>query len=122
MKYPEIKAIASRLRKEATPSERFLWDHLRRKQLEGRKFLRQHPIIYQRAGNDYEFYVPDFYCAEEKLVIELDGKIHLRTKEHDQFRDNILEHYGLTVLRIKNEEQTDIKSVLNKIKTHFNEK
>jgi very-short-patch-repair endonuclease len=121
MRYSEIKAIASRLRKEATPSEKLLWERLRRKQLNGRRFLRQHPIIYQRAGNDYEFYVPDFYCAAEKLVVELDGKIHLKTKEHDEFRDSILKHFGLRVLRIKNEELGDMDNVLNKIKSYFND-
>ena len=119
MKYAEIKALASRLRKEATPSERVLWQYIRRKQLEGRKFLRQHPIVYQTSGSELEFYIPDFYCAQEKLVVELDGKIHLQTKERDAFRDSILEHLGLTVLRIKNEELEDVERVLSKIKACF---
>ncbi|NPA37921.1 MAG: endonuclease domain-containing protein [Chlorobi bacterium] len=119
MKYPEIKAFATKLRNNPTPAEEKLWQYLRRKQIEGRKFLRQHPIIYQRSGNDFEFYIPDFYCASEKLVIELDGKIHEFRKEKDVFRDSVLRHYGLTVLRIKNEELEEIDNVLNEIKRHF---
>ncbi len=119
MNYAEIKVLATKLRSNPTPSEEFLWQYLRRKQLEGRKFLRQHPIIYQRSGNDFQFYVPDFYCAKEKLIIELDGKIHEYTKERDAFRDSILKHFGLTVLRFKNEELKDIKSVLDIIKENF---
>ena len=121
MKYPEIKAFASKLRNNPTPAEKTLWQYIRNKQLEGRKFLRQHPIIYQRAGNDFEFYIPDFYCSKEKLVIELDGKIHLKNRERDQFRDSILKSKGLKVLRIKNEELNNIDAVLTKIKNSFNQ-
>ena len=83
--------------------------------------MRQHPVIYQRSGNELEFYIPDFYCASEKLVVELDGKIHELRKEKNAFRDSILNHFGLTVLRFKNEELGDIVKVLNIIMLHFKE-
>ena len=74
MYYSEIKKITRKLRWEATPAEQILWRYLRRKQLCGRKFLRQHAIIYDSSGSEHFFYVPDFYCFKEKLAIELDGK------------------------------------------------
>ena len=119
MNYPEIKALAARLRKNQTPSEQRLWHYLRRRQLEDRKFLRQHPVIYQNIDNQLDFYIPDFYCAEEKLVVELDGKIHLQTKERDAFRDSILSELGITVLRIKNEDLENMEEVLDRIRDEF---
>ena len=119
MRYPEIKKIASKLRKNQTDAEKKLWSYLRYRQHSGKKYLRQHPIIYERRGNELFFYIPDFYCAEEKLAIELDGKIHDYQKERDLHRDLILEAKEIRVLRIKNEELTDIQKVLNKISTMY---
>ncbi len=119
MKYHEIKNITRRLRDNVTPEEEILWRHLRLRKLEGRKFLRQHAIIYESRGKENFFFVPDFYCASEKLVVELDGKIHERQKEKDKHRDEILINKRLRIIRIKNEELQDISKVLNKIKSHF---
>ena len=120
MKYEQIKEITRRLRNNATQEEVKLWRYLRKRQLEGRKFLRQHAIIYESDGNEHFFYVPDFFCYKENLAIELDGKIHLYRKDKDNRRDEILNDLGIKVLRIKNEELTDIDSVLSKIKKEFN--
>lgn len=119
MKYEEIKLLTQRLRKNPTPAEQKLWRYLRRKQLGGRKFLRQHAIIYEIIKEEYFFYVPDFYCFEENLAIELDGKIHLYTKDRDERRDDILEGEGIKVLRFKNEELNNIENVLVRIKELF---
>ena len=120
MKYQQIKDITRKLRYNATKYEVILWRYLRRKQLEGRKFLRQHAIIYDTVGNEHFFYVPDFYCTTEKLAVELDGEIHKFTKKHDQKRDETLTEMGIRVLRIKNEEVTEnIENVLSKIKNEF---
>ena len=63
------------------------------------------------------FFIPDFYCAEKKLVIELDGKIHDFQKQKDQDREAILRDLGLNILRIKNDEiGSDIIEVLHRIK------
>ena len=51
-------------------------------------------------------YIADFYCAEAKLVVELDGSGHY-TEEgtlHDEERTSFLEKYGLIVIRIPNAE------------------
>ena len=119
MKYSQIKEITQNLRKEATPAEVKLWNYLRRKQLDGRKFLRQHAIIYDSAGDEHFFYVPDFYCFKENLAIELDGKMHRFTKAKDKRRDDILQDLGITVLRFKNEELDDIEKVLLRIRQEF---
>ena len=115
MQYQEILKRARRLRRNQTPSEYKLWQVLRAKRLNGIKFLRQHPFIYESNRNDYFFFVPDFYCARYKLVIELDGKIHEYQKEHDKDRELILKDRDLKVLRIKNEELNDIEKVKRKI-------
>lgn len=120
MKYHEIKKLTRRLRRNQTPCEAILWSHLRNKQLLGRKFLRQHPIIYESNGTEHFFYVADFYCRKERLVIELDGPIHRTQIERDTKRDLILNCRDLKVLRIKNKELSDIEKVLMKIIDEFN--
>lgn len=119
MKYLQIKEITKKLRHKATPAERRLWKHLRRKQLGGRKFLRQHAIIYDSSGDKHFFYVPDFFCFKENLAIELDGKNHQFSKAKDNRRDEILRDMGIKVLRFKNEDLIDIENVLERIKIEF---
>ena len=119
MKYNEIKELARKLRKNPTPAEKRLWEEIHYRKLNGRKFLRQHPIIFESKNKELFFYIPDFYCAEEKLVIELDGPIHLIQKDRDIHRDTILREKGLRILRIKNDELRDIEKVLVKIKSMF---
>ncbi|NOU61716.1 DUF559 domain-containing protein [Marinifilum sp. JC070] len=119
MKYAEIKKIKQKLRKRVTPAEQVLWRHIRRRQLKGRKFLRQHAIVYDSNVNEYFFFIPDFYCKDEQLAIELDGKIHDFQKAKDHNRDEILKNMGITVLRIKNKELKELNKVLEKITSHF---
>ena len=121
MKYEQIKQLTQKLRHETTLSENKLWRHLRKRQLDGRKFLRQHAIIYDSIRDEHFFYVPDFYCYKENLAVELDGKIHFYTKEKDKRRDEILNGLGIKVLRFKNEELDNIEEVLNQIKKEFND-
>lgn len=97
------------LRKNQTKEEDKLWWYLRDKGL-GIKFRRQHSI----GG-----YITDFFCKENKLIIEIDGEIHntKENKEYDEIRDNFLKELGCTILRFKNSEiENDIKNVLEKIK------
>ena len=113
MKYDEIKEIKRRLRNNMTEPEKLLWKHIRNRQLLGRKFLRQHAIVFESYGNENFFFVLDFYCASEKLAIELDGKIHDFTKKKDQNRDAILLDMDVKILRIRNEELEDLPNVLH---------
>ena len=121
MKWIEIKEIASKLRNNPTEAEEILWRIVRNRQLLGRKFLRQHPVLYEinRFNNDFFFFIPDFYCASEKLVIELDGPIHNFQKERDYKRDEILRSKGLKVLRINNNELKNIEFIKLKIISKF---
>ena len=121
MKWIEIKEIATRLRNEPTEAESLLWKEIRNRKLKGRKFLRQHPIIYDanRDKNDFFFFIPDFYCASEKLIIELDGPIHDFQKEKDYRRELILTSHDLRMLRIRNEELGNIEKVKRRITEMF---
>jgi len=85
------------LRKSMTRAEKVLWEKLRRKQLEGIRFRRQHPI---------NIFIVDFYCHQANLVIEIDGGIHNETDqlERDENRTCELENFGLKVIRFTNEE------------------
>ncbi len=102
------------LRKNLTPAEAFLWKHLKAKQLEGRKFHKQHSI---------DHYIVDFYCPMEKLIIELDGQVHMdpTSREYDDRRTKHLEILGFTVIRFENKMVFDnLYSVLEDIKANFN--
>jgi very-short-patch-repair endonuclease len=92
----EVLGRARKLRNHTTEVEKIIWKYLRRKQIDGYKFRRQHPI-----GK----YIADFYCHEAKLVVEVDGKIHLteKQKEHDEKRTKYLEELGIKIVRVTNE-------------------
>jgi len=83
------------LRQKAPVPERILWGMLRGRRLGGLKFRRQVPI-----GP----YVADFYCADARLIVELDGLSHFGRAEHDQRRTTYLESQGLTVFRVTNDD------------------
>lgn len=114
-KYKTIKELARKLRKNPTNAEKKLWKILRKRKLDGFKFLRQHPIIYEQRQNKINFFIADFYCAEKKLVVELDGKVHHYQKHYDQQRDLILKEKDLNVLRIKNKYLENIETVKQRI-------
>lgn len=87
--------LAKRMRKEMTPEEKTLWF----------QYLRGYPIRFRRQEilGDY---IADFYCAKAKLVVELNGSQHYEDgqREHDRIRTVRLNAYGLTVIRIPNNE------------------
>ena len=89
--------LAKQLRKEMTKEERHLWYD----------FLRTYPVRFSRQ-KILGKYIADFYSAEAKLVIELDGSQHYQdgNAEKDAERSAFLEGYGLTVIRIPNNEVT----------------
>jgi len=100
---------ARRLRGEMTPTEVLLWDALRDRRLEGMKFRRRHAI-----GR----FVVDFYCHERRLVVELDGGIHLdrEQRQRDRERQLELEERGLAFLRFTNDDiERNLDAVLIRI-------
>lgn len=108
-----LKEYRSELRNNLTPSEAFLWKHLKSRQFENRRFTRQHSI-----GN----FIVDFYCAKEKLIIELDGEVHntAEAQEYDKQRTLYLENLDYKVLRFENKMVFDcLESVFVEIKACF---
>ena len=89
--FNEIISLAKGLRESMTESETILWKELKARKLSGFKFLRQHPIIYKGNLLRYNYFVADFYCAEKKAVIELDGPIHDET-DMQQIINKLLLH------------------------------
>ena len=114
-----IIELARELRKNSTAAEKLLWEKLRNRQLNGVKFYRQHPLIYEEDRGHLHFFIADFYCAEHRLVIELDGKIHEYQRNYDRERDLIIERLGLKVVRFKNGETDQMKKLLEKIESYF---
>jgi very-short-patch-repair endonuclease len=114
-----ITALARELRNNSTESEKKLWKHLRKKQLDGYRFVRQKPFIYKEDNRRKYFFIGDFYCAEKKLVIELDGKVHAYQKYYDYQRDLVLQELELQTIRIKNEKLREIDKVKDRILRHL---
>jgi len=90
-----LKEFRKDLRNNPTKAESQLWKALQKKQLEGRRFRRQHSI-----GN----YIVDFYCVSENLIVELDGEYHANpiNEEHDRKQSEYLENLGFKVIRFEN--------------------
>ncbi|HEY4165613.1 MAG TPA: DUF559 domain-containing protein [Reyranella sp.] len=84
---------AHNLRQNLTDAECLLWSRLRRRQLAGFKFRRQHMI-----GP----YICDFVCSEAAIVIELDGSQHLDAVAYDARRDSFLRQKSFRILRFWN--------------------
>ena len=122
MQYLEIREIVRNLRKNMTVSEKLLWQELRNRKLDSKKFNKQHPIFYDSNNNDHLFFVADFFCHECRLIIELDGPVHDLQKERDNERDLTLQELGYKVLHIRNEELEDMEKVKKKIKNVWSDK
>lgn len=91
----ELTEYARQLRREMTKQERKLWYD----------FLHTYPVNFRRQ-KVLGSYIADFYCAEAKLVIEIDGSQHYENVGEckDKTRTEFLKKYGLNVLRIPNNE------------------
>jgi very-short-patch-repair endonuclease len=106
---PELRASANAHRHAMTPAERVLWDALKERQLVGLKFRAQHPV-----GP----FILDFYCPQHRLVVEVDGPIHDDPDQsaYDTYRTAQLQAFGLTVLRLRNEDiLTNLPTALARI-------
>ena len=89
----QLVPLAKELRKEMTREERHLWYD----------FLRSYPVRFSRQ-KVLGKYIADFYSAQAKLIIELDGSQHYQDDQRakDEERTAFLEGYGLRVIRIPN--------------------
>ena len=91
----ELLFRGRQLRKDSTFPERRLWNAIRGSRLCGLKFRRQHAI-----GP----FLVDFYCREQRLVIELDGASHSDQGQYDLERQAYLEEQNLRVIRFSNDQ------------------
>ena len=89
---------AREMRHNAVAMETLFWARLRDRRLGGYKFRRQYLI-----GP----YIVDFVCTERKLIIELDGPLHVDQVEYDRRRDAYLRKQGYRVMRLKNSELSE---------------
>lgn len=95
---PRAKTYQAReLRKHQTGSERKAWELLRNRRMFGLKFRRQHVV---------DGFILDFYCAELRMAIEIDGGVHqnLERQNYDAVRDTWFAARSIHVIRVRNEE------------------
>ncbi|MFB6340660.1 endonuclease domain-containing protein [Saccharicrinis sp. FJH62] len=114
LKNPQYtKQTRRNLRNNPTSEEKLLWQYLKSRNLNGKKFRRQYGI-----GP----YVVDFYCPEYNFIIELDGLIHLKedNKKYDEERSCFLNENGFTLIRFTDEEiNKNIVGALQKIESYL---
>src|SRR6185437_6268284 len=92
-----------------TDAETVLWQRIRNRQIDGRKFARQ--VIGR--------YICDFVCREKQVVIEVDGGQHNESAE-DAVRDRYLVAEGYRVLRFWNNEVLgNLEGVLTTIQSEI---
>ena len=105
---PVILRLARDHRHPLTPAEAKVWARVRNRGL-GFKIRRQHPIWR---------FIADFYCAEAKLVIEIDGDSHAEPdqEEYDNARTAWLEDRGYKVIRFTNHDaHKNLNNLLNEL-------
>ncbi len=106
-----MQAVAREFRKNPTVAEDVLWQAIRKRQLDGRKFRRQVAI---------GAFVVDFYCSTERLAVEVDGPIHAEQQESDRIRQELIESLGIRFVRLANEKvELDLESALDMIRNAF---
>ena len=100
--WPEKRRRAQELRRTATSAEMLAWRFLRRNLIKGYHFRRQHVI---------DGFIVDFFCANLRLVVELDGAVHEtpEAEAYDTARDEHLSSLGLVVARIRNRDVSRAK-------------
>lgn len=89
----DLNQFARENRKEMTKPERKIWYYVLARKQTGYKFTRQKPI---------RDYIIDFYCAELRLGIEIDGDSHPYQEDYDRRRTQILESDGIKLVRYWN--------------------
>jgi len=101
------------LRQSLTPAEALLWLNLKRSQLAGKKFRRQHSV-----GP----YIIDFFCPECRLRVELEGEGHMTETgaEWDRRRSEFLKRFNIRVIRFENKQVFEnIEGVLEEIRRNL---
>jgi len=102
-----MTALARKLRKNPTPSEKMLWEALRERKFFGHHLRRQAP---------FGRYIFDIYCAKKRIAFEIDGKSHNKRKRYDNLRDAEVAGSLVTIIRFSNNEvMINLDDVLEKI-------
>jgi ATP-dependent DNA helicase RecQ len=91
---PRKNTQARNLRRTASATEKRLWQLLRARQLGGFKFRRR-SLVYG--------YIPDFWCPEAKVAIEIDGRGYAAKQERDSVRDTQFFSHGIHTVHIASE-------------------
>lgn len=105
--------LAREFRKSPTKSEGIFWEKLRRNNLNGLYFRRQHVI---------DGYIVDFYCPKLKLAIEIDGGIHQTQIKEDAERQKIIENRGIIFFRTSSKEvESNIDEVIKKLENFLHQ-
>jgi very-short-patch-repair endonuclease len=90
-----LRRHAKVMRRGPTRSEARVWNWFRDRRFGGYKFRRQFPV---------DRYVLDFYCAELKLAVEIDGRHHQSIlSAYDDTRTLRLRELGIDIVRLSNE-------------------
>ena len=89
------RRFAKTMRQALTPAELRLWLRLRKPGIPGLRFRRQTPV-----GP----YIVDFFCPQQRLIVEVDGDQHAYEvgAAHDARRDAWLRSLGYVVVRVGN--------------------
>ena len=96
-------------RRNRTEPENRLWQALRNRQIAGAKFRSQ---VWLGP------FLVDFYCAEAKMAVEVDGDTHAHQLEYDGRRTAWLNNGGFQVVRFTNHEvMTNLEGVADAIRT-----
>src|SRR5205823_13124490 len=107
------RALAAKLRRSATQMERHAWSLLRDRGILGFKFRRQHVL---------RGFIVDFYCAAQRLVLELEGDAHdgPDSEAYDAARAEVLKAAGFRVVRVGNRDisRAGLEAVLRMVLTY----
>ena len=107
------------LRRKSTPAEEKFWQVVRNRKIDGYRFYRQHPLEFEMDGVK-RFFIADFYCKQQKLVIEIDGGVHEQQREYDEYRSLVIEQLGMRVVRFTNEDvRYEIENVIERLRENL---
>ncbi len=114
------KRLARDLRRRMTKAESIFWEAVKNRRFLGKRFLGQHPFFNESSGS-FWFYIGDFYCPEDRIVVELDGSSHDGLEDDDKERSDIVGANKLRVVRFRNKGvEDDCVKVLQQLKRFMN--
>ena len=107
-----LLSFAREMRKNMTPEERKLWY----------MYLHKHPCFRFRRQEIIGPFIADFYCAQMRLIIEIDGSQHFTedAAAYDARRTAFFEQHSFRVLRFSNADVNErFKDVCETIESYL---